>query len=161
MNLNLVKIGNFLATSSNIIANRHLSEFWFCNMPEVEIELEDLQKAVIHLQDAVDVMKPLENADKVEIHDFTTVFLFLESAKDALFRASIPNAAFSMDKVIKNIRAACKTKSEKQQKRLIAGVLDALNRVLDSIEKSIANVVTPIITHMSYEQLLTRLAAYS
>ncbi|MGB3653212.1 MAG: hypothetical protein WBA41_18600, partial [Rivularia sp. (in: cyanobacteria)] len=65
------------------------------------------------------------------------------------------------DKVIKNIRAACKTKSEKQQKRLIAGVLDALNQVLDSIEKSIANVVTPIVTHMSYEQLLTRLAAYS
>ncbi|MGB3649812.1 MAG: hypothetical protein WBA41_01185, partial [Rivularia sp. (in: cyanobacteria)] len=71
MNLNLVKIGNFLTTSSNIIADRHLSGFWFCDMPEVEIELEDLQKAVIHLQDAYDVMKPLENADKVEIHDFT------------------------------------------------------------------------------------------
>ncbi|MCJ8280497.1 MAG: hypothetical protein MJK14_11480, partial [Rivularia sp. ALOHA_DT_140] len=73
-------------------------------MSEAEIEIEDLQKAVIHLKDAVDVMKPLENSPlKMEVHDFTTAFLFLESARDALLRASIPKAVKAMNKVIKNI----------------------------------------------------------
>ena len=130
-------------------------------MPEAEIELEDLQKAVIHLKDAVDVMKPLEDSPlKVEIHHFTTAFMFLESAREALSRASIPNAATSMNKVIRNIKAACKTKSIIQQNILIAGVLDALSRVLDSVEKSMVNVVTPIVTHMNYEQFLSKLAVY-
>ena len=162
MNINLEKIVNFLAKLADAIADNDSSSFCISNKPEPETDLEDLQKAVIHLKDAVDVMKPLEiSAVRVEIQDLTTVFLFLESAKDALFRASIPNAAKAMDRIIKNIKAACQTKSEKHQKKLIAGVLDALNRVLDSIEKSIANIVTPIVTHMSYEELLSKLAAYS
>lgn len=162
MSVNFAKIVNFLAKLVNIIDDNSSSLFWFYTMPEAEIDLEDLQKAVIHLKDAVDVMKPLEESPvRIEIQDLTTVILFLESAKNALYRASIPNAAYSMDTVIKNINKACKTKSEKQQKRLIANVLDALNQVLHSIEKSIANVVKPIITHMSYEELLSRLAAYS
>lgn len=161
MNINLPKIVSFLAKSGNMIANNDLSWFWISQMPEAQIELEDLQKAVIHLKDAVDVMKPLENSVvRVEIHDFTTVFLFLESARDALCRASIPDAAKAMERVIKNIKAACQAKSKKQQKRLISGVLDALNKVLHSVEKSIANVVTPIVTYMTYEQLLSKLAAF-
>ncbi|MEO1375567.1 MAG: hypothetical protein AAFW70_14870, partial [Cyanobacteria bacterium J06635_10] len=72
----------------------------------------------------------------------------------------IPNAVKAMEQIIKNIKAACQTKSEKHQKKLIAGVLNALNRVLDSIEKSIENIVTPIVTHMSYEELLSKIAAY-
>ena len=161
MKIKLAKIVIFLATPANMIADNQLSSFWISKMPEAEIELEDLQKAVIHLKDAVDVMKPLENSPlKVEIHDFTTAFRFLESAKDALSRASIPNAAKAMNKVIKNMKAACKAKSVIQQKMLIAGVLDALDRVLNSVEKSMAKVVTPIVTHMTYEQLLSKLAVY-
>ena len=161
MKIKFEKIVNYLAKPANMIANRKLSWFWISKMSEAEIELEDLQKAVIHLKDAVDVIKPLENSPlKVEIHDFTTVFWFLESAREALSRAGIPNAASSMNKVIKNIKAACKAKSVIHQKMLIAGVLDALSRVLHSVEKSIANVVTPIVTHMTYEQLLSKLAVY-
>jgi len=162
MNIKLATIVNFLAKPANIIADNELSGFWTFKMPEAEIKLEDLQKAVIHLKDAVDVMKPLENYPlRIEIHHFTTVFLFLESARDALLRASIPNAARAMKKVIKNIKAACKTKSEMYQKILISGVLDSLNRVLGSVEKSIANVATPIVTRMTYEELLSKLANYS
>lgn len=162
MSLKFDKTVNLLAKLVNIISDNHPSLFWFYEMPQAEIDLEHLQKAVIHLKDAVDVMKPLEkSALRIETQDLTTVFLFLESAKNALFRANIPNAAYSIDKVIKNIKKACKTKSKKRQESLIAGVLDALNQVLDSIEKSIANVVTPIVTHMSYEDLLSKLAAYS
>ncbi len=158
MNINLVKIVNFLAKLEDVIPDNYFSSFWIPKMPETEINLEDLQQAIIHLKDAVDVMKPLEkSAVKVEIHDFTTVFLFLESAKDALFRANIPNAAKSMDKVIKNIKAACKTKSQKHQKKLIAEILDALDNLLDSIEKSIANLITPIVTYMSYEEISSKL----
>ena len=161
MKIKFVKIVNYLAKPANMIADQKLSWFWISKMSEAEIELEDLQKAVIHLKDAVDVMKPLENSPlKVEIHDFTTAFWFLESAREALSRASIPNAAKAMNEAIKNIKAACKAKSVIQQKMLIAGVLDALNRVLHSVEKSIANVVTPIVTHMTYEQLLSKLAVY-
>ncbi len=164
MKIKLVKILKtviFFAKPANMIADSKLSRFSISKMPEDEIELEDLQKAVIHLKDAVDVMKPLENsALKVEIHDFSTAFLFLESARDALSRASIPNAAKAMNRVIKNIKAACKTKSVIHQKILIAGVLDALNRVLHSVEKSMANVVTPMVTHMNYEQFLSKLAVY-
>lgn len=153
MKIKLAEIVNFLRIPANMIAQNQ--------MPETEVELEDLQKAVIHLKDAVDVMKPLENSPlKVEIHDFTTAFLFLESAKEALLRASIPNAAKAMSKVIRNIKAACKAKSIIKQKMLIAGVLDALNRVLDSVEKSMVNVVNPIVTHMTYEQFLSKLAVY-
>ncbi|MBV6621987.1 MAG: hypothetical protein KI793_03370 [Rivularia sp. (in: Bacteria)] len=162
MNTKLAKIISFLAKSANTIANNELDLSGTFEMTEAEIELEDLQQAVIHLKDAVDVMKPLENSPLgVEIHDLTTAFLFLESARDALFRASIPNAAKAMNKVIKNIKLACKTKSIMYQKILIARVLDSLNRVLHSIEKSIDNVVTPIVTHMTYEELLSKLAAYS
>lgn len=162
MNINLAKILDFLAIPVNMIADNDSSLCWFSNIPEGEIVFEDLQEAVIYLKDAVDVMKPLEKSViRVEIHDFTAVFRFLESAKDALFRASIPNAASYMDKVIKNIKAACKTKSKKHQEKLIAKVLDALNRILDTVEESIANVVTPIVTYMSYEELLSRLTAYS
>ncbi len=161
MNINLGKIVNSLAKQTNIIADNHSSLFWITKMPEPEIDLEDLQKAVIHLKDAVDVMKPLEtSAVRVEIQDLTTAFLFLESAKDALFRASIPNAVIAIDRIIKNIKAACQTKSEKHQKKLIAGVLDALHRFLDSIEESIVNVVNPIVTYMSYEELLSKLEIY-
>jgi hypothetical protein len=162
MSVNFAKIVNLLTKLANIIPDNDSRLFCISEIPEAEIDLENLQKAVIHLKDAVDVMKPLEkSAVRIETHDLTTVFLFLESAKNALFRASIPNAAFSMEKAIENIKAACNTKSQKYQKRLIAGVLDALNQVLDSIEKSLANVVTPIVTHMSYEDLLSKLAAYS
>ncbi|MEM1394385.1 MAG: hypothetical protein AAGG00_14035 [Cyanobacteria bacterium P01_H01_bin.150] len=162
MNIKLATIVNFLAKSANIIADNELREFWTFKMPETKIKLEDLQKAVIHLKDAVDVMKPLEDYPvKVEIHHFTTAFLFLESARNALLRASIPNAARAMSKVIKNIKAACKTKSAIHQKILIAEVLNSLNRVLNSVEKSMANVVTPIVTRMSYEELLSKLATYS
>ncbi|MGB3637089.1 MAG: hypothetical protein WBA39_05790 [Rivularia sp. (in: cyanobacteria)] len=161
MKIKLAKIVNFLTKPANMIADNQLSSLWISKMPEAEIELEDLQKAVIHLKDAVDVMKPLENSSlKVEIHDFTTAFRFLESAKDALSRASIPNAAKAMNKAIQNMKAACKAKSIIQQKILIAGVLDALDRVLNSVEKSMAKVVTPIVTHMTYEQLLSKLAVY-
>jgi hypothetical protein len=161
MNTIVTEIINLLTKPANIIAENKLSWFWISKMPEAEIELEDLQKAVIHLKDAVDVMKPLENCQmKVEIHDLTTAFLFLESAKEALFRASIPNAAYYMNKVIRNIKAVCKAKSVIQQKILIAKILDALNRVLNSIEKSLDNVAAPIVTHMTYEQLLSKLAVY-
>ena len=161
MKRKVAKIVNLLAKPAKIITDSRLSWFWISKMPEPEIELEHLQKAVIHLKDAVDVMKPLEDFPlKIEIHHFTTVFMFLESAKEALSRASIPNAAASMNKVIRNIKAACKTKSIIQQNILIAGVLDALSRVLDSVEKSMVNVVTPIVTHMNYEQLLSKLAVY-
>ena len=161
MNVNLRKIVNFLAKLGEMIADYSSSSCRISKMIQPEIDLEDLQQAVIHLKDAVDVMKPLEKSPvKIEIHDFTTVFWFLESAKNALSRASIPNAAKSMDRVIKNIKAACKTKSEKHQKKLITGVLDALNRVLDSVEKSITSMMTPIVTHMSYEELLSKLAMY-
>ncbi len=161
MNVKVAKIVSLFAKPANMIAENKLSRLWISKIPEAEIELEDLQKAVIHLKDAVDVMKPLEKSpQKVEIHDFTTAFRFLESAKEALSRASIPNAASSMNKVIENIKAACKAKSVIHQKMLIAGVLDALNRVLNSVEKSMANVVTPIVTHMTYEQLLSKLAVY-
>lgn len=160
MNREVTKIINFLAKPANMIADNKLS--WFqSKMPEAEIELEELQKAVIHLKDAVDVMKPLENSRlKIETHHFTTAFLFLESAREALLRASIPNAAEAMNKVIKNINAACKAKSVIQQKILIAGVLDALNRVLNSVEQSMNKVLTPIVTHITYEQLLSKLAVY-
>lgn len=162
MNINLREMFNFFTKSTDTIAENYSSRFWISQMPEAEIDFEDLQKAVISLKDAVDVMKPLENsAIRLRVNDFTTAFLFLESAKDALSRASIPNAVKAMDKVIKNIKAACKTKSEKQQKKLIAAVLDALNQVLFSVEKSISNVITPIVTHMTYEELLSKLAAYS
>lgn len=161
MNINLGKIVNYLAKQTNTIADNDSSLLLISKMSQPEIDLEDLQKAVIHLKDAVDVMKPLEtSAARVQIHDLTTAFLFLESAKDALFRASIPNGVRAIDRIIKNIKAACQTKSEKHQKKLIAGVLDALNRFLDTIEKSIVNVVTPIVTHMSYEELLSKLATY-
>ena len=161
MKIKLAKIVNFLTKPANMIADNQLSSLWISKMPEAEIELEDLQKAVIHLKDAVDVMKPLENSPlKVEIHDFTTAFRFLESAKDALSRASIPNAAKAMNKAIENMKAACKAKCVIQQKMLIAAVLDALDRVLNLVEKSMANVVTPIVTHMTYEQLLSKLAVY-
>lgn len=161
MNRKVAEIVNLLAKPANIIAENKLSWFWNSKMPEAETELEDLQKAVIHLKDAVDVMKPLENFPlKVEIDDFTTAFLFLESAREALSRARIPNAAYSMNKVIKNIKAACKVKSVIQQKILIAGVLDALNMVLNSVEKSMDKVTTPIVTHMTYEQLLSKFAVY-
>ena len=162
MNIKLAAIVNFLAKTVRMIGDNELSGFWIYKMSESEIKLEDLQKAAIHLKDAVDVMKPLESYPlRVEIHHFTTAFLFLESARDALLRASIPNAAKAMNKVIKNIKAACKTKSAMHQKILIAGVLDSLNRVLHSVEKSIANVVTPIVTRMTYEELLAKLATYS
>ncbi|MEO1429317.1 MAG: hypothetical protein AAFV71_09685 [Cyanobacteria bacterium J06633_8] len=162
MNIKLLRIVNFLAKSANTIANNELSWFEVSEVTEAEIELEDLQQAVIHLKDAVDVMKPLEKSARgVEIHDLTTAFLFLESARDALFRASIPNAAKAMNKVIRNIKLACKTKSRMHQKILIARVLDGLNRVLHSVEKSIDNVITPVVTHMTYEELLSKLAAYS
>ena len=162
MNIKLAKIVNFLAKSANITADNKLSGFSTFKMPEADIKIEDLQKAVIHLKDAVDVMKPLEDYPlRVETHHFTTAFLFLELARDALLRASIPSAAKAMNKVIKNINAACKTKSAMHQKILIAGVLDSLNRVLHSVEKSIANVVTPIVTRMTYEELLAKLATYS
>ncbi|MDY6898711.1 MAG: hypothetical protein SWZ49_11620 [Cyanobacteriota bacterium] len=162
MNIKLATIVNFLAKPVNMIGDNELKGFWVCKMPEGEIKLEDLQKAVIHLKDAVDVMKPLENYPlRLEIHHFTTAFLFLESARDALLRASIPNAARAMNKVIKNIKTACKTKSAMYQKILIAGVLDSLNRVLRSVEKSVSDVVTPIVTHMTYEELLSKLTAYS
>lgn len=162
MNIKLARIVNFLAKPANIIAENELSGFWTFKISEAEVKLEDLQKAVIHLKDAVDVMKPLEDyPSRVEIHHFTTAFLFLESARDALLRASIPNAAKAMSKVIKNIKAACKAKSAMYQKILIAGVLDSLNKVLHSVEKSIANVVTPIVTRMTYEELLSKLATYS
>ncbi|MEO1762303.1 MAG: hypothetical protein AAFR83_10090 [Cyanobacteria bacterium J06629_18] len=152
MNTQLTKL-------ANIIRDNQFG-FWTSKMPETEIKLEDLQKAVFHLKDAVDVMKPLENYPlKVEIHHFTTAFLFLESARDALLRASIPNAAKAMNKVIKNIKAACKTNSAMYQKILISGVLHSLNRVLHSVEKSVENVVTPIVTHMTYEELLSKLTA--
>lgn len=161
MNRKIAEIVNLLAKSANIIANNRLSWFWISQMPEDDIELEELQKAVIHLKDAVDVMKPLEDSPlKVEIHHFATAFMFLESAKEALFRASIPNAAKSMNKVIRNIKAACKAKSIIQQKILIAGILNALDQVLDSVEKSMVKVVTPIVTHMNYEQFLSKLAIY-
>ncbi|AFY55042.1 hypothetical protein Riv7116_2534 [Rivularia sp. PCC 7116] len=162
MNLKLARIVNLLAKSANTIVNNQLSWFGVSEVGEAKIELEDLQQAVIHLKDAVDVMKPLENSARgVEVHDLTTAFLFLESARDALFRASIPNAAKAMNKVIRNIKLACKTKSRMYQKILIARVLDGLNQVLYSVEKSINNVVTPIVTHMTYEELLSKLAAYS
>lgn len=162
MNIKLAAIVNFLAKTVRMIGDNELSGFWIYKMSESEIKLEDLQKAAIHLKDAVDVMKPLESYPlRVEIHHFTTAFLFLESARDALLRASIPNAAKAMNKVIKNIKAACKTKSAMHQKILIAGVLDSLNRVLHSVEKSVADVITPIVTHMTYEELLSKLATYS
>ena len=161
MNTKLTKIVNFLTKPVNIIRDNQFG-FWTYKKPETEIKLEDLQKAVIHLKDAVDVMKPLENyPSRVEIHHFTTAFLFLESARDALLRASIPNAAKAMNKVIKNIRIACKTNSAIYQKILIAGVLHSLNKVLYSVEKSVNNVVNPIVTHMTYEELLSKIAAYS
>ena len=161
MKIKVAEIVNLLAKPAKIIADSRLSWFWISKMPEAEIELEDLQKAVIHLKDAVDVMKPLEDSPlKVEIHHFTTAFMFLESAREALSRASIPNAATSMNQVIRNIKAACKANSIIQQKMLIAVVLDALSRVLDSVEKSMVNVVTPIVTHMNYEQFLSKLAVY-
>ncbi|MEO0684964.1 MAG: hypothetical protein AAFY76_07940, partial [Cyanobacteria bacterium J06649_11] len=144
MNIKLVKIVNFLAKPVYMIVDNKLNGFCVSEMSEAEIEIEDLQKAVIHLKDAVDVMKPLENSPlKMEVHDFTTAFLFLESARDALLRASIPKAVKAMNKVIKNIKAACRAKSVIHQKILISGVVDSLNRVLDSVEKSIAKVVTP------------------
>lgn len=161
MKIKLVEIVNFLTKPANMVADNQLSWLWISRIPETEVELEHLQKAVIHLKDAVDVMKPLEDSPvKVEIHHFTTAFLFLESAKEALLRASIPNAAKAMSKVIRNIKAACKAKSIIKQKMLIAGVLDALNRVLDSVEKSMVNTVDPIVTHMNYEQFLSKLAVY-
>lgn len=161
MKIKLVEIVNFLTKPANMVADNQLSWLWISRIPETEVELEHLQKAVIHLKDAVDVMKPLEDSPvKVEIHHFTTAFLFLESAKEALSRASIPNAAKAMNKVIRNIKAACKAKSIIKQKILIAGVLDALNRVLDSVEKSMVNTVDPIVTHMNYEQFLSKLAVY-
>lgn len=161
MKIKLVEIVNFLTKPANMVADNQLSWLWISRIPETEVELEHLQKAVIHLKDAVDVMKPLEDSPvKVEIHHFTTAFLFLESAKEALLRASIPNAAKAMSKVIRNIKAACKAKSIIKQKILIAGVLDALNRVLDSVEKSMVNTVDPIVTHMNYEQFLSKLAVY-
>ncbi|MEA5593500.1 hypothetical protein [Rivularia sp. UHCC 0363] len=161
MNIKFGKIVNVLA-QANIIRDRYLSLFWISEVSKAEVDLEDLYEAIIHLKDAVDVMKPLEmSVSKIEVRDLTTVFLFLESAKDALFRAKIPHAVKAMDKVIKNINKACKTQSERHQKRLISEILNALNKVLDSIEKAISNVVVPIITHMTYEELLCKLAAYS
>ena len=162
MNIKFGKIVNVLA-QANIIRDRYLSLFWISQVSKAQVDLEDLYKAIInYLKDAVDVMKPLEmSVSKIEVRDFTTVFLFLELAKDALFRAKIPNAAKAMDQVIKNINKACNTQSERHQKRLISEILNALNKVLDSIEKAISNVVVPIITHMTYEELLCKLAAYS
>lgn len=161
MNRKVAEIVNLLAKPANIIADNRISWFWISKMPEADIELEELQKAVIHLKDAVDVMKPLEDSPlKVEIHDFATAFMFLESAREALSLARIPNAASSMNKVIRNIKAACKANSVIQQKILIAGVLNALNQVLDSVEKSMANIVNPIVTNLNYEQFLSKLAVY-
>lgn len=161
MKIKFAEIVNLLVKPVNIIANNELAWFSTSKMPETDIGIEDLEKAVIHLKDAVDVMKPLENFSlRIEVHHLTTAFLFLESARDALFRASIPNAAKAMDKAIKNIKTACKTKSIIHQKILISNVLNALNQVLYSVEKSIASTINPIVTHMTYDQLLSKLAAY-
>lgn len=174
MNIKFGKIVNLLSKQANVIGDSCSSLLWISRVTDIEVErgmplsavtavdFEDLQKVVIHLKDAVDVMKPLEmSTSKIQLHDFTTVFVFLESARNALFRAKIPNAAKAMDRVIKNIKKACKIQSEKHQKRLISEILNSLNQVLDSIEKSISNVVEPIVTHMTYEQLLSKLTTYS
>lgn len=171
MNIKFVEIVNLLSKQVNVIGDRrsrHLlvyrcsNLFWISRVADVEVDLEDLQKVVIHLKDAVDVMKPLETStSKIQLHDFTSVFVFLESARNALFRTKILNAATAMDKVIKNIKKVCKIESKKHQKRLISEILNSLNQVLYSIEKSISHVVAPIVTHMTYEQLLSKLTAYS
>ncbi|MEB3215752.1 MAG: hypothetical protein VKN72_05775 [Nostocales cyanobacterium 94392] len=162
MNIKFAEIVNLCSKQINVIGHRGSNLFWISRVADAEVDLEDLQKVVIDLKDAVDVMKPLEmSTSKIQLHDLTTVFVFLESARNTLFRTKIPKAAKAMDKVIKNLRKVCKIQSEKQQKKLISEILNGLNQLLCCIEKSISHVTTPIVTHMTYEQLLSKLTAYS
>ncbi len=154
-------IARFLVKPANMNFENKLGLSPIPEIHETEIRLEDIQKVIIYLKDAVDVMKTLEKSTfRLEINDFTTVFLFLESARDVLVQVNLPDAAQAMDKVIKNIKATCTTTSEIKQKVLIAAIIKALNQVLYSIERSTDFVAKPMVTHMTYEEFLSKLAAY-